>query len=480
MAKYFIHSHLLWLTKRAASSATGGYTDNQVSKQRQKAIEMSSKEYGSAGLDPEFEEVEGDVIIDAQEVEEVVEDDGEEPMDEDYGDDNDEEVDAADMAAMAEEFEGNGVSVNAEGNLEIDLRNNSQSYFEDHQDSIFTVAAHPTLPIAVTGGGDNVGYMWTTHNNPAKTVTKLVGYGESVIASAFTSDGSYLVTGDMSGKVIVYKSSKKGQQWDVYDRVLEDVEEVMWLKTHPKQNVFAFGGIDGSVSVYSIEPSLELIFSGYSHSTECTNGAFVQVDDMDVLKLVTCSEDGSIIGWNCYTQQTDFKLDSTSMKGLTPPWVSIAVYSDSKVVALGSRDSQVAILNAENGALLTMFTALEIKEDGDIYDASIEAISWCEVLNLMVVGFVSGDVLIFDTNTWKVRRALKCGDAVTKITFLPKSPIFLVSSMDGKVYKWDARTGELLHECLGHHMGVLDFSVDCSGERLITAGDDGVSLVFKF
>jgi ribosome assembly protein SQT1 len=88
--------------------------------------------------------------------------------------------------------------------------------------------------------------------------------------------------------------------------------------------------------------------------------------------------------------------------------------------------------------------------------------------------------LIFDTNTWKVRRALKCGDAVTKITFLPKSPIFLVSSMDGKVYKWDARTGELLHECLGHHMGVLDFSVDCSGERLITAGDDGVSLVFKF
>ena len=86
-------------------------TDNQVSKQRQKAIEMSSKEYGSAGLDPEFEEVEGDVIIDAQEVEEVVEDDGEddgeEPMDEDYGDDNDEELDAADMAAMAEEFEGN-------------------------------------------------------------------------------------------------------------------------------------------------------------------------------------------------------------------------------------------------------------------------------------------------------------------------------------------------------------------------------------
>lgn len=416
------------------------------------------------------EEVEGDVIIDAQEVEEVVDDDKldqSEPMDEEYGEDD-------------ELIEGNGVKYDEEGNIEIDMSNNSQSYFEDHQDSIFTVATHPTLPIAITGGGDDVGYMWTTHSSPAKTITKLVGYGESVIASEFSFDGSFLVTGDMSGKILVFQSKKKGQLWELYDRIIEDVEEVMWIRTHPKQNVFAFGGIDGSVSVYSIEPKLELIFSGYSHSTECTNGEFVQVDNMDELKLVTCSEDGSIIGWNCYTQQTDFKFDINNMKGLTPPWVTMSVSCNSKILAVGSRDSQIAIINCENGSMLTMFTALELKEGENIYDSSIEAIAWCDVLNLMVVGFVSGDVIVFDSNTWKVRKNLKCGDAVTKIVFLPKSPVFLVSSMDGKVYKWDARTGELLHECVGHHMGILDFSIDCSGERLVTAGDDGVALVFKF
>lgn len=419
---------------------------------------------------PVEEEVEGegDVIIEAQEVEEVVDEnnlDQEEPMDEDYGDD---------------ELEGNGIKFDEEGNIEIDMSNNSQSYFEDHQDSIFTVSTHPTLPIAVTGGGDNVGYLWTTHNSPSKTISKLVGYGESVIASSFTFDGSYLVTGDMSGKIIIFKSMKKGQLWERYDRIIEDVEEVMWIRTHPKQNVFAFGGIDGSVSVYSIEPTLELIFSGYSHSTECTNGEFVLVDNLDELKLVTCSEDGSIIGWNCYTQQTDFKIDNNNLKGLTPPWVSISVNLNSKIIAVGSRDSQIAIINVENGSLLKNFTALELKEGDDIYDSSIEAISWCDILNLMVVGFVSGDVIIFDSNTWKVRKVLKCQDAVTKIKFLSNSPIFLVSSMDGKIYKWDVRTGELLHECVGHHMGILDFAIDCSGERLITAGDDGVALVFKF
>ncbi|KAG0680428.1 hypothetical protein C6P40_000891 [Pichia californica] len=430
---------------------------------------------------PEIQE-EGDVIIDEQEIGEVIDDDKldkEEPMEEDYN-----EADLAeygqDDGGYDEAFEGNGININEDGNIEIDMSNNSQSYFEDHSDSIFTVATHPTLPIACTGGGDNVAYLWTTHSSPAKTVGKLVGYGESVIAAEFTFDGSYLVTGDMSGKIIVFQSSKRGQLWEKYDRILEDVEEVMWIKTHPKQNVFAFGGIDGSVSVYSIEPTLELIFSGYSHSTECTNGAFVQVENMDELKLVTISEDGSIIGWNCYTQQAEFKFDGNNLKGLTPPWVTIDVNAASKIVAIGSRDSQVAIINTDNGSLLNTFTALELKEDGDIYDSSIEAIAWCDVLNLLVIGFVSGDVLIFDSNTWKVRKMLKCKDAVTKIQFLSKSPIFLVSSMDGKVYKWDARTGELLHECVGHHMGVLDFSIDCSGERLVTAGDDGVALVFKF
>lgn len=425
---------------------------------------------------------EGDVIIDEQEIGEIVDEDNLEqdaPMEEDINEVDIAEYGQADVSDE-EELAGNGININDDGNIEIDMSNNSQSYFEDHTDSIFTVSTHPTLPIAVTGGGDNVAYLWTTHSTPAKTISKLVGYGESVIASAFTYDGSYLITGDMSGKIIVFKSSKRGQLWERYDRILEDVEEIMWVKAHPKQNVFAFGGLDGSVSVYSIEPNLDLIFSGYSHSTECTNGIFTQVDNMDELKLVSISEDGSIIGWNCYTQQTDFKIDNNSLKGLTPPWVTIATNSVNKIAAVGSRDSQIAIINTENGSLLTTFTALELKEGDDIYDCSIEAIAWCDTLNLMVVGFVSGDVMIFDSNTWKVRKTLKCKDAVTKIIFLNNSPIFLVSSMDGKVYKWDARTGELLHECVGHHMGVLDFSIDCSGERLITAGDDGVALVFKF
>lgn len=403
-------------------------------------------------------------MIDDQEVLEVVDDaelDQEEPAD-------DEEM-------------GEEMDFDENGNIEIDMTNNSQGYFEDHEDSIFAVAAHPTLPLICSGGGDNAANLWVSHKpGQAQLLSKLVGYEESVASVAFTFDGSFLVTGDMNGRVIVYKSTKKGQSWTPFDRMLEDVSEVMWIKCHPTQNVFALGGADGAVVVYQIGETLDMIFAGYSHSKECNNGVFVQVGDENVLKLVTVSEDGSIIGWNCYTQQQEFKFDASNLKGLSPPWVSICANPTTKIVVAGSRDSQVAVINTETGALLTSFTAMELKENDNMYDVSIESLTWCHQLNLLALGLVSGDIFIFDTNTWKVRRALKCGDAVTKLLFLGDSTILLGSSMDGKVYKWDARTGELLHTCQGHHMGVLDFAVDCSGERLVTAGDDAVSLVFGF
>lgn len=402
---------------------------------------MSSNEEIEGTQEPEY--------VSMQEVEEVVAEDDDE----------------------AEQI-GNGVQLDEHGQMEIDLSNNSQAYFDQHEDSIFTVSTHPTLPLAVTGGGDNVAYLWTTHTSPTRFVSKLEGYTESVIASGFTGDGKYLITGDMTGKVLVHKAKKRGQVWEQLAE-LQQVEEVSWIAVHPKLDVFAFGGHDGSVWVYQIDASVDLVFTGYSHSLECTAGEFFDTENTNgELKLITTSEDGSILGWNCYTQQQLFRLDSAALKGLSPPWVSLAVHG--KVAAIGARDSQIAIVNLETGTILTVF---EAEKTDDVFDASIEGLAWCESLNFVAVGLVSGHVFILDTNTWQRRKTLKCGDAVTKLVFLKESPFVLASSMDGKVYKWDARTGAEVHTYVGHHLGVLDFSIDCGG-RIVTAGDEGVALVF--
>ncbi|ODQ79758.1 hypothetical protein BABINDRAFT_166866 [Babjeviella inositovora NRRL Y-12698] len=391
-------------------------------------------------------------------------------------DDAPEPVDDDSDAEMVDEDEAG--EYDAEGNLTIDMSNNSWGYFDQHSDSIFTVFTHPTLPLAVTGGGDNTAYMWTTHKQPPQMVTELKGHKESVICGGFTFDGEFAVTGDMNGKILIHQLAKKGQQWQLFAE-LEEVEEVCWIVTHPTQPVFAFGAADGSVWVYQITPQLEQIMSGFSHQDVCNGGRFVNVEDLDSLTLVTISEDGSIVSWNCFTAQTNYKIGPTELKGTSPPWVSISLHnSQNNIMAVGSRDGQLAIVNSTNGTILTFFKVIVLKEDQDESEASIEALSWCDVQPIITVGLVSGDVMLLDTKTWRARRTISVDDTITKLQFVANSPLLIGSSMNGKIYKWDSRTGEELFVGVGHNMGILDFAVIEGGKKLLTAGDEGVSLVF--
>lgn len=380
-----------------------------------------------------------------------------------------------------DEDEDMDVDFGDEEALEIDLSNNSWAFFDQHKDSIFTIFKHPTLPMVVTGGGDNTAFMWTTHTQPPRFVGELTGHKESVISGGFTSDGKYVITGDMNGFIQVHKSTKNGQKWTKFAD-LEEVEEVLWITVHPSMPYFAFGANDGSVWCYQIEESsnsLVQIMSGFSHSLECNGGIFVNTEkgDENELSLVTISEDGTVVNWNCFTGNTNYKLQPhDDFKGVESPWVSVSALKN--VIALGGRDGQLIIINNDTGKIVHTIKTLENADDEA--ELSIEALAWCNapLMNLLAVGLVSGDLLLFDTLQWKLRKSLKIDDTITKLSFVDNTTALVGSSMNGKIYKWDARTAQELFVGVGHNMGVLDFAVAENGNRLITAGDEGVSLVF--
>ncbi|KAK6456001.1 WD40-repeat-containing domain protein [Scheffersomyces xylosifermentans] len=363
-------------------------------------------------------------------------------------------------------------------NLEIDMSNNSWTYFDKHTDSIFTIFKHPHLPMVVTGGGDNTAFLWTTHTQPPRFVGELTGHKESVVAGSFTFDGEFVITADMDGFIQVHKATKGGEKWTKFGE-LEEVEEVLFVTVHPSLPYFAFGANDGSVWVYQIDKaskSLVQIMSGFSHSLECNGGIFIEGKDENDLTLVTISEDGTVVNWNCFTGAVNYKLTPEEFKGIESPWVTIKVAKN--VIAIGARDGQLSIINNDTGKIVHSFKTLEDVED--VAELSIEAISWCTspAVSLLAVGLVSGDVLLFDAQQWRLRKTIKVDDAITKLEFVDDTPILVGSSMNGRIYKWDSRTGEELFIGLGHNMGVLDFAVVEHGKKLITAGDEGVSLVF--
>ncbi|QLL32260.1 hypothetical protein HG536_0C04290 [Torulaspora globosa] len=419
-----------------------------------------------------------DEFIDNDEVEQeiIAEEDGDAPVDEDedMGENND------------------GGEIGEDETIEIDMSNNSVTYFDKHTDSVFTVFQHPTLPLVCSGGGDDVAHLWTSHSQPPKFAGTLSGHTESVIAGSFTCDGRFLVTADMTGKVLVHVSRKGGSQWEKASE-LQEVEEIVWLKCHPTvAGVFAFGAVDGSVWCYQIDGSsgsLEQLMSGFAHQQDCSAGEFINVDQgEDVLQLVTCSLDSTIVAWNCYTAQPLFKITQDEIRGLEAPWVSLSVApanlanGNAAVVACGSNNGILAIVNCNSGgSVLHLSQVIELKEEQDELDASIESIAWSKDFPLMALGLVSGDVLLYETKTWKVRRKFLLPDSVTKLLF-DKDDLF-VSCIDGKVYQFDSRLGKEKFVCTGHNMGVLDFVItrrdDSAPRRVITAGDEGVSLVFE-
>lgn len=165
----------------------------------------------------------------------------------------------------------------------------------------------------------------------------------------------------------------------------------------------------------------------------------------------------------------------------------------------------------------TILASLQAQTDG------IETLSFSSPpLNLLAAGSVDGSIALFDTaHRFALRRHIKEAhetSAVVKVEFLPshggamplarpsptvsaatgQSRSWLLTSvgMDGVVRRWDARGGTaaaaqgLLTEWKGHagllentegeqSGGIMGFVQGFEGKRVVTAGDDGISLVFE-
>jgi len=130
---------------------------------------------------------EEDEFIDPNDVlVEMVEDDGPDyPMDEDGEDGED------------------GEDVAGPSGADIIYEDTSVQHFTNHTNSVFTVAVHPSAQIAVSGGEDDLGYIWDYETG--EELVKLTGHTDSVTNVGFSHDGEMAATGGMDGKVRVWK-----------------------------------------------------------------------------------------------------------------------------------------------------------------------------------------------------------------------------------------------------------------------------------
>lgn len=363
------------------------------------------------------------------------------------------------------------------------------------------------------------------------SIFTLSGHTDSINCLEFTLPrGEYLVSGGLDGKLRAY-AAKPGDNsvWKFMAEATE-VPEINWIHACPAAqypNTIAFGASDGSVWVYTLDMKdknshLTLLQSYFLHTESCTAGAWTPDGKM----LATVCEGGALHVWDVFGEaavagvmqgeggQTVFSLTALDQRfAVEGGLFSCAVAPTGAFVVVGGAGGAIKVVglprlgssattkgkaNARAGATQAAAgQAGQILADLNAQSDGIESLSFASTASgasLLAAGSVDGSIALYDwAHRFAVRRHIKEAheeQSVVKVEFLGDTSVLTSCGMDGVVRRWECRGGTaaagggMLQEWKGHRGdgeggGVLGFVQGGDIGRIVTAGDDGVSLVFE-
>lgn len=361
-----------------------------------------------------------------------------------YLNDN-EYVEEDDMIDNNDEDDGN---IDGEEVIQTEVIDLAKVTFRKHEKSIFSCDLSNDGLFAVTGGEDDMAYVWWTEN--CEVYMECTGHKDSVTEVSFSHDCQFIVTGDMSGLIQVWSLKEKKLIW------CYECDDLEWLMWHHMANILVAGSQIGDIYIWQIPQGNCKVLP--SSGISAVSGKIMP----DGKKLITGYANGLVKLWDMKSANILWQANVTEDASIT----SIDVTNDGSLIALAP---SATILKTIDGKPIS-----QLLVDGA---TDVEAIAFNTELNVLITGSLKGQLCIWDIGRRTLRHQAKIECAVTVIR-LAQGNKLIVGATDGAIYVCDIRTGTLIETLTGHLTEILSISVSKDGKSLLTTSDDGTAKLF--
>ncbi|MGL3110546.1 c-type cytochrome [Bradyrhizobium sp. BR 1432] len=281
-----------------------------------------------------------------------------------------------------------------------------------HGGPVRALAVSPDGNGLLSGSFDTAAIRWSLKTDTAEQVLRY--HADAVNAVAFLSGGR-LVTAGADARIAVWTAGRQRP-----DRVFEGHGgPIVALAVSPDGALLASGSWDRTVRLWSLSDGASRVLEGHSQNV---NGVAFTPDGRSLLSV---GYDLTLRIWRLPDGQPEVVT-------LPAPLNAVVVAPDGEIVT-GAVDGMLRMLTADGkvsgevAAGPTPVVALTISGDG----------------TLIAAAGIGGTVAIIDRKSRSLLRTLVVsGLPVWSVAFLPDRETLMTGGADGKIRRWNARTGD--------------------------------------
>jgi cytochrome c len=264
----------------------------------------------------------------------------------------------------------------------------------------------------LSGSFDTAAIRWSLKTETAEQVLRY--HADAVNAVAFLNDGR-MVTAGADARIAVWTAGRQQP-----DRVLQGhAGPIAALAVSPDGSLLASASWDRTVRLWSLPDGASRVLEGHSQNV---NGVAFAPDGR---ALVSAGYDLTLRIWPLPDGQPEIVT-------LPAPPNAVTVAPDGEIVT-GAVDGRLRMLTADGkisgevAASPTPVVALTLSSDG----------------TLIAAAGIGGTVAIVDRKSRSLLRMLVGpGLPVWSVAFLPDGQTLVTGGADGKIRRWNARTGD--------------------------------------